>query len=227
MKYRYKKSVLLIVLSILLPLSLVTCDFSGKSVRETNLHGTEKKKVFKITIPDNIDPGLFLYRKDETKDLVVDFYTRVTGSADIARAILKYSDLRDIPLSLSFALAWTESRYNAKAVNFNKSSVDRGLFQLNSRTFRFLKKEDFFNPEINAKYGTAHLRFCLDRGENEIVALAMYNAGTVGVKTGTPYSTLKYVAQVEEYKDYLDTRFRREVLGESSLVLSTFVSDDS
>ena len=112
-------------------------------------------------------------------------------------------------------------------MNFNRSSVDRGLFQLNSRSFRFLKEKDFFDPETNAKYGTAHLRFCLDRGENEIVALAMYNAGTIGVKTGTPLSTLKYVARVEEYKDYLDSRFRKEVLGEGSLVLSTPADGDS
>ncbi|UKI53636.1 MAG: transglycosylase SLT domain-containing protein [Treponema sp.] len=61
-------------------------------------------------------------------------------------AILEEAEKNDIPLSLAFALAYTESHYNVNAVNKNRnSSIDRGLFQLNNRSFPQLKEEDFFN----------------------------------------------------------------------------------
>ena len=61
----------------------------------------------------------------------------------------------------------------------------------------------------------------------EIVALAMYNAGTYGVIRGTPYSTLKYVAQVMEYKENLEDKFQREVLRVDRVVTLSWVAGDS
>lgn len=160
------------------------------------------------------DIGLSLYRDESSKADVVWFYTHVTGSETVTQAILTNADKNNIPLSLAFALAYVESRYKTRAVNYNKNStIDRGLFQLNSSSFSKLSEEECFNPEINAKYGLTHLRFCFDTAGNEVAALAMYNAGTVKVKSGsTPQMTLNYVSKIMDYRDGLDSLFEQEIV---------------
>ena len=160
------------------------------------------------------DNGLSLYRQPNSRTAVEWFYLHVTGNRETAMAILEEAEKNDIPLSLAFALAYTESHYNVNAVNKNRnSSIDRGLFQLNNRSFPQLKEEDFFNPAISAKYGMSHLRFCMNVAGNEVAALAMYNAGTSKVRAdSTPQVTLNYVGKIMAYQDKLDRLFADEVL---------------
>ena len=160
------------------------------------------------------DEGLYLYRQPEGKAAVEWFYTHVTNSREVTLAILKNADLYNIPLSLAFSLAHTESNYKTTAKHVNKNqSIDRGLFQLNNRSFPSLKEEDFYDPEISAKFGMSHLRFCLDSAGNEIAALAMYNAGTNKVRNdSTPQMTLNYISQIENYRGLLESNFASEVL---------------
>ena len=160
------------------------------------------------------DNGLSLYRQPNSRAAVEWFYLHVTGNRETAMAILEEAEKNDIPLSLAFALAYTESHYNVNAVNKNRnSSIDRGLFQLNNRSFPQLKEEDFFNPAISAKYGMSHLRFCMNVAGNEVAALAMYNAGTNKVRAdSTPQVTLNYVGKIMAYQDKLDKLFADEVL---------------
>ena len=159
--------------------------------------------------PEEVDAGLYLYRSELTRPLVEKFYTQVTADREIAQAILEAADVNDISLPLAFSLAWVESSYRVKALNRNYNSVDRGLFQLNSRTFPNLKKEQFYDPKINAEQGLAHFRYCLEVGDNELVALAMYNAGVNRVRRGTPYSTLNYVARILAHKNELFESFQK------------------
>ena len=87
------------------------------------------------------DKGLELYRDMSTRTAVEWFYLRITGNREITNMILENADREDIPLSLAFALAYTESRYNTNALNYNvNGSVDRGLFQLNNRSFPHLTR---------------------------------------------------------------------------------------
>lgn len=160
------------------------------------------------------DDGLALYRQPSSKGAVEWFYLHVTGNRDVSLAILEEAEKNDIPLSLAFALAYTESRYKVNAVNKNtNASIDRGLFQLNNRSFPQLEEEDFFNPAVSAKYGMSHLRFCLNVAGNEVTGLAMYNAGTNKVRSGrTPESTLNYVGKIKAYQDKLEKLFAEEVL---------------
>ena len=160
------------------------------------------------------DDGLSLYRQPNSRAAVEWFYLHVTGNRETAMAILEEAEKNDIPLSLAFALAYTESHYNVNAVNKNRnSSIDRGLFQLNNRSFPQLKEEDFFNPAVSAKYGMSHLRFCMNVAGNEVAALAMYNAGTSKVRAdSTPQVTLNYVGKIMAYQDKLDKLFADEVL---------------
>ena len=159
------------------------------------------------------DPGLTLYRQSFSRGSVEKFYTCITRDKDVALAILSEADNNDIPLSLAFALAYTESRYNPKAVNSNvNTSIDRGLFQLNSNSFPDLTEADFYDPYISAKYGMSHLKFCLGSAGNEVSALAMYNAGTGRVRSNkTPQSTLNYVGKIMTYQKMLESLFADEV----------------
>lgn len=160
------------------------------------------------------DFALQLYRSDETRDKVVAFYTDLTGNAEITSIILRYADENNISPSLAFGLSWEESRFQPKAVNRNSNSVDRGLFQLNNRAFPDLTEEDMFNPEINARNGLSHLRYCIDQSGNEITALAMYNAGTTKVRNGnTPKRTLDYVSRILSFRDSTDKYLLQTVFG--------------
>lgn len=174
------------------------------------------------------DDGLALYRQPSSKAAVEWFYLHVTGNRDVAMAILESADKNDIPLSLAFALAYTESHYNIRAINNNKnSSIDRGLFQLNSSSFPQLTEADFFTPSTSAKYGLAHLRFCLNVAGNEVSALAMYNAGTNKVRANnTPQTTLNYIGRIMVYQQTLEKLFADEVLTyyDTKLNMSTTVA---
>ena len=181
----------------------VSPDF-GKLVENANFDSTTAGK----------DPGLVLYRQPSSRSAVEWFYLHVTGSRETALPILEEADKNDIPLSLAFALAYTESRYRPNAVNKNKNaSIDRGLFQLNNKSFPQLTEDEFFNPRVSAKYGMSHLKFCMGIAGNEVSGLAMYNAGTTKVKqNNTPQSTLNYVGNIMAYRDRLDKLFAEEVL---------------
>ncbi len=159
------------------------------------------------------DEGLSLYRQPASRVAVEWFYLRVTGNNETTKAILEEAEKNDIPLSLAFSLAYVESRYKVTAVNKNtNASIDRGLFQLNNKSFPQLNEDEFFNPAISAKYGMSHLRFCMNVAGNEITALAMYNAGTNKVKANkVPQSTLNYVGKIMAYREKLDKLFADEV----------------
>ena len=176
-----------------------------------------------------LDVGLELYRALPTRTAVEWFYTNVTGDMDVALAILREADKNNIPLSLAFSLAYTESRYKPRALNKNtNASIDRGVFQLNNKSFPALVEADFYDPYVSAKYGLSHLRFCLDTAGNEVSALAMYNAGTNRVRNnGTPQTTLNYISKIQTYRQGLDNFFESEVVaaytrtGDSAIAMLT------
>lgn len=190
------------------------------------------KDSFGIEVVDfgkQLDVGLELYRALPTRTAVEWFYTNVTGDMDVALAILREADKNNIPLSLAFSLAYTESRYKPRALNKNtNASIDRGVFQLNNKSFPALVEADFYDPYVSAKYGLSHLRFCLDTAGNEVSALAMYNAGTNRVRNnGTPQTTLNYISKIQTYRQGLDNLFMSEVIavytriGDSAIAMLT------
>ena len=176
--------------------------------------------------PEELDPGLYLYRNELTRPLVERFYTQVAANVEITDAILQAADSNDISLPLAFSLAWAESSYRVRALNYNSASVDRGLYQLNSRTFPNLKEDQFYNARTNADYGLAHFRYCIEVGKNEVVALAMYNAGINGVRRGTPYSTLHYVAKILNNKSKLVESFE-QMLADKGEIAEVLVNPPS
>lgn len=153
-----------------------------------------------------------VYTNPRYRALVLEFFTEQTGSEEIADIILRESARHELPASLTFALAWTESRFDPYAVNYNKSSIDRGVFQLNNRSFPKLHEEQFFDPEVNIQHGVAYLKYCLERGENQITALAMYNAGPRRVtERGAPLITLDYINKILSYREQLQQEFESKL----------------
>jgi hypothetical protein len=165
-------------------------------------------------IPDAV---LEYYRNLEYKEWVIEFFTVLCSSSEIAWAILDSSDEFDIPPALAFALCWEESRFNPNAVNRQNrnGSVDRGLFQLNNRSFPHLDITTFYNINSNVRYGLGHLRYCLNSSASEISALAMYNAGMGRVKsTGAPEVTLNYTSRILENRRKIESQFHSRIIKE-------------
>jgi soluble lytic murein transglycosylase-like protein len=156
------------------------------------------------------DSALTLYRHPATRNAVIDFFIDLVGSEEVALTVLYYSDKFKINPFMTFSLMYTESRFSPIARNQNPSSVDRGLFQLNSVTFANLQDNDFFSIDTNSRHGISHLKWCLDRAKgNEDVALAIYNAGPSRVLSGnTPPSTQAYVKKNRAYRNSLAQRFK-------------------
>jgi hypothetical protein len=161
-----------------------------------------------------------MYREPELQKWVTGFFAGLCGSEEIAEVILANAAAFDIPPALAFALSWEESHFNPNAVNRKNrdESIDRGLFQLNNRSFPQLETQAFFDPKVNAWHGMGHLRHCLDTGGTEIAALAMYNAGTGKVRTtGAPKVTLDYINRILENRRKIEIRFQNRLRHEAEI----------
>ncbi len=207
----YKRLIMILSLPLFLNCStniLVKNELEQSEEKKPKKIRAEEELTVSVTISDTEYPGLTLYRNPTTRMSVVEFYTRLTGNPEVSDAVLRNADKNDIPLALAFALAWGESRYNPRAVNKNMITIDRGLFQLNSKTFPHLSPAEYFSPKTNAEYGLSHFRWCLQEGKNEIVAIAIYNAGKGRVeKGGTPRSTLDHINNIIDYRAKLEENF--------------------
>ena len=208
-----KKLLSMSAVALVLPFVL-TCSTGLTSTSTTQIKRPKAEKIAEnqtripVSIPQSVDAGLFLYNHPATKLDVVDFFAGITGSERLALIIIRNADKHDVPLSLAFALSWAESEFNPMAVNRNPISIDRGLFQLNDRSFPDLSGDDWFDPELNADRGLEYLKWCLKQGGNEIVALAIYNAGKYRVERGgTPRSTLDHINKILTFRDDLEERF--------------------
>lgn len=159
------------------------------------------------------------YKNVGTKKNVVAFFTGLTDSEKVALAILDESISHKVSTSLAFALAYEESRFNPKASNSNPTSVDRGLFQLNSATFPDLEASAAFDPIRNADEGMRYFRHILDISGNEVSALAMYNAGRTRVsQKGAPVTTLAYISRILTYERNINSLFTAKVVARPSFI---------
>jgi len=137
---------------------------------------------------------------------VLEFYTHLTENAAVASAILDACDELALPPSLAFALAWNESQFNPLAVHQNEGSVDRGLFQLNSRSFSGLSKKVVFDPVQNARIGLSYYKSILGKLKTPEKALGYYNAG-IGLLTDRPLprTTVAYIGRILQDQKSLDS----------------------
>ncbi|MDR0502104.1 MAG: lytic transglycosylase domain-containing protein [Treponema sp.] len=166
--------------------------------------------LFKAVPDGDIDLVLKYFRTPEYREWVTGFFSGLCSNAEIARAVLENTDKYNVSPALAFALIWEESKYDPHAINRHNrdGSIDRGLFQLNNRSFPGLEVASFYDINISARYGVGHLRHCLDNGVSEVSALAMYNAGTGRVRnSGTPQATLDYASRILENRSRIESRF--------------------
>ncbi len=215
----------------IMPIALITViiSISCKDADQTFHPDIDSEIVRLAGLSDREVPGFIqnldrsdviaeYYRDPATRREVLDFFTGLTHSEKIAAAILENADRFGVPPGLAFALAYEESKFKVAAINDNGDSVDRGLFQLNSKSFPELTEAQVYDPRENARYGLAHLEFCLRTGGNEVAALAMYNAGTTRVsRDGTPRRTLNYVFRITKYEENITSLFAAKVIAKDKL----------
>lgn len=158
--------------------------------------------------PDASKPAhalLTLYRDDHLRPLVVDYYSQLTSDRTVAVAILETCDDLELDPSLGFALAWNESKFDPRAVGYNPTTIDRGLFQLNSKTFPQLDRRAVFDPKSNAQHGLTFYKAALDRLGSEEKALGYYNSGIGMLSDRTlPRSTQAYIKKVLADRERMD-----------------------
>lgn len=223
----FSRNIVLILALILLPLALgafalrdITSpspeqsfhpDIDAEVIRLASL--SEKEIPAFIENLDRSDLVAAYYRDPSTRPDVVQFFTGLTYSEKVARSILENADRLGVPPALAFALAYEESRFKVAAIHDNGDSVDRGLFQLNSKAFPELGPAQVYDPTVNARYGLSHLEYFLRVGGNEVAALAMYNAGMHRVtKSGTPRKTLDYIFRILSYEQNIESLFGARVV---------------
>ncbi len=151
------------------------------------------------------DALLALYRNERLRPMVTEYYSRLTQDRSVAVAILETCDSLDINPSLAFAIAWNESHFDPRAVSYNASTIDRGLFQLNSETFSQLDRKTVFDPRANALHGLTFYKMAYDKLGTEEKALGYYNSG-IGLISQRPYprSTQAYIKHVMADRAQMD-----------------------
>jgi soluble lytic murein transglycosylase len=134
---------------------------------------------------------------------------------------------KDVPADLIAAVIYNESRFRDQTSHAGA----RGLMQITPSTAKVIeslsggqtfKFDDLSNPDINIRYGTFYLHYLLQKfGDNEIAALAAYNAGETNVANwgGSSLSlndipfpeTRDYVENVLDKRDEYASHYRHEL----------------
>ena len=94
---------------------------------------------------------------------------------------------KDVPADLIAAVIYAESRFRDQTSHAGA----RGLMQITPSTAQVIEGlsggqtfefKDLADPDINIRYGTFYLHYLLQKfGDNEVAALAAYNAGETNV----------------------------------------------
>ena len=123
--------------------------------------------------------GLVITRLDAFEDALLEV-TLPLRHDDIIR---QQAEEKNVPADLIAALIYTESRFRDQT----SEAGARGLMQITPATAHEIERlsggetfvlEDLGDPDLNIAYGTFYLRHLLDiYGDNQVAALAAYNAG--------------------------------------------------
>lgn len=118
---------------------------------------------------------------------------------NIAQIFLTVSLQLNLPPGLLSSVCYVESRHNPAAIHHDDGGSDSlGLCQIKLSTARWLgfkgTEQDLMNPQINAHYAGAYLRYQLNRYGSVKKAVTAYNIGHA-VLTTTKY-------QIKVYKEW-------------------------
>jgi soluble lytic murein transglycosylase len=168
--------------------------------------------------------GVFLLVNSDRFQRTLEEFTLPLRHEDIIR---QQAAEKDMPADLIAAVIYAESRFRDQTSHAGA----RGLMQITpatanlierlsgGQTFRF---EDLADPDINIRYGTFYLRYLMDKfGDNDIAALAAYNAGETNVMAwggsnlrleDIPFpETRGYVEDVLDKRDDYARHYRHEL----------------
>lgn len=153
----------------------------------TNISGYLKSIILKSpTVYDYLDE---LKVNDIVKYLLIrghgekifSFYDKWTNDREISMLLVNTCILIKTPLHKTFALVKEESGFRKNAVNDANSNgtTDRGLFQLNSGSYKNYTREELLHPEINIRLGCEHfLEEYNKQKKHWNKALVSYNKGS-------------------------------------------------
>jgi soluble lytic murein transglycosylase len=129
--------------------------------------------------------------------------------------IRQQAEEKNVPAELIAAVIYQESRFQDQT----SSAGARGLMQITPDTADTIETlsggetfvfEDLADPELNIRYGTFYLRHLLDRfEENEVAALAAYNAGPEQAEEWGGASMDEGDIEFEETRAYVDAVLER------------------
>ena len=147
--------------------------------------------------------GLLIANRDE----LIREVTLPLRHDDIIR---QQADEKDLPPDLIAAVIWAESRFRDQ----ESHAGARGLMQITPETAAFIERDsggntfttdDLSDPDINIRYGSYYLRYLLDKfDENEVAALAAYNAGETNVAAWGGSSLRLEDIQFAETREYVE-----------------------
>jgi soluble lytic murein transglycosylase len=168
--------------------------------------------------------GGFLLANSDRFQRTLEEVTLPLQHEDIIRQQAKQ---KDVPADLIAAVIYSESRFRDQTSHAGA----RGLMQITPSTAKVIenlsggqtfKFDDLSDPDINIRYGTFYLHYLIQKfGDNEIAALAAYNAGETNVAAwgGSSLSlddipfpeTRDYVENVLEKRDEYARHYRHEL----------------
>ncbi len=168
--------------------------------------------------------GAFLIANSDRFQRALEEATLPLQHEDIIR---QQAGEKGVPADLIAAVIYAESRFRDQTSHAGA----RGLMQITPSTAKTIERlsggqtfkfDDLSNPDINIRYGTFYLRYLLQRfGDNEVAALAAYNAGESNVVAWggsnlqvdeIPFpETRGYVENVIEKRDEYARHYRHEL----------------
>jgi soluble lytic murein transglycosylase len=168
--------------------------------------------------------GAFLLLNSDRFQRTLEEFTLPLRHEDIIR---QQAAEKGVPADLIAAVIYSESRFRDQTSHAGA----RGLMQITPATAKLIenlsggqtfKFEDLSDPDINIRYGTFYLRYLIDKfGDNEVAALAAYNAGETNVTEwggsnlqidDIPFpETRGYVEDVLDKRDEYARHYRHEL----------------
>jgi soluble lytic murein transglycosylase len=168
--------------------------------------------------------GGFLIANSDRFQRTLEEFTLPLQHEDIIR---QQAAEKDVPADLIAAVIYSESRFRDQTSHAGA----RGLMQITPSTAKVIenlsggqtfKFDDLADPDINIRYGTFYLHYLIQKfGDNEIAALAAYNAGETNAAAwggssmrldDIPFpETRGYVENVLEKRDEYAQHYRHEL----------------
>jgi soluble lytic murein transglycosylase len=168
--------------------------------------------------------GIFLIVNSDRFQRTLEEFTLPLRHEDIIR---QQAAEKGVPADLIAAVIYAESRFRDQTSHAGA----RGLMQITPATANLIERlsggqtfkfEDLADPDINIRYGTFYLRYLIEKfGDNDVAALAAYNAGETNVAAWGGSSlrldeipfpeTRGYVEDVLDKRDDYARHYRHEL----------------